>query len=181
MTRSRREVDTTAGFPGAVLPSHSHSTSTVHVTDRGDNCEYWLHTPRAGCHRLLGLARAGAASGRWDTAASHLVGAQNPDPRSGQLSRAGPREEEHNLREKPCVVMQVEELAQTRSSSRDRDEADGLTPSGGSTPIGKPVASTPVPRPNDYTIGQDQSPDLHLKAEVQRPRDAGTTQRHRGQ
>ena len=149
--------------------------------DRGDNCEYWLHTPRAGCYRLLGVARAGTASGRWGTAASHPVGAQNLDPRSGQLSRAGPYEEEHNLREKPCVVMQVEEQAQTRSSLRDRDEADGLTPSGGSTPIGQPVASTLVPRPNDYTIGRDQSPDLHLKAEVQRPHDAGTTQRHRRQ
>jgi hypothetical protein len=125
---------------------------------RGDNCECWLRTPRAGCYRL---ARALLV---WEQllvvgtdASSHLVGAQNPGPRSGQLSRAGPREEEHNLREEPCVVMQVEELAQTRSSSWDRDEADGLTPSGGSTPIGKPVDSTPVrhPRMTTPSVGID--------------------------
>jgi len=61
--------------PGAALPLPRHSIGIARVMDRGGNCEYWLHTPRAGCHRLLGVAHGQKAADWQDSAACHQAGA----------------------------------------------------------------------------------------------------------
>jgi hypothetical protein len=76
-------ADGAAHSPGAALRWRCPATGTARAAGRADSCECWLHTPRAGSRRLLGVAHAGATSGQQDTAASHRAGEQSPGLRSG--------------------------------------------------------------------------------------------------
>jgi hypothetical protein len=68
------------------------------------------------------------------------------------------------------VVVEVGEQEQWRSCGLGQDEADAPVRVSGERPIGRSVASIPVPRPNGYTIDLDRSPGLHLRAPAQKPR-----------
>ena len=56
------------------------------------------------------------------------------------------------------VVKEEEEQVQIRSCGSDQDEADVPVPGGGSTLIGRPVASTPVKRPRGCTNDSGRFP-----------------------
>ena len=172
-------VDATADFHGAALPSHCHSIDTARATDRDDNCECWRHTPRAGCHRLLGVAHAGAASGKPGNAACHRAGEQSLGRRSGQLSRASPPEGKHSPRREPCAVTEAGWQEQIQWYAPGQDEADAPVPGAGSRPIARPPAITPAPRPSESTSDLGLARHPRLKAEAQRRRDADTARPHR--
>jgi hypothetical protein len=85
----------------------------------------------------------------------------------------------HSQRQERRVVEEVGEQEQTRSCGLGQDEAGAPVRVSGSRPIGRSVASIPVPRPNGYTIDLDRSPGLHLRVQAQKPHDANTARRHR--
>ncbi len=97
-------MDATADFPGVASGWSCPATGEAFATDKDDLCGCWLHTPRAGCHRLLCKASAGPASGKPDTGVSHQAGAQSLDQKRDRLCRASPLGEQHSLLGEPCAA-----------------------------------------------------------------------------
>ncbi len=106
--RMQQHADLARLCGGAAIPL------ALRAVHRNDNCECWHHTPRAGSHRLLGGVHARSASAKPGSAASHQAAEQNLGPRSAPLSILIPPEEEHNLPEVLCEVMQAEWQEQTQ-------------------------------------------------------------------
>jgi hypothetical protein len=111
---SPQPMDATGDFPGVASWWSCPATGTARATDKDDICGCWLHTPRAGCHRLLCVAHARSASGQQDTGVSHRAGAQSLDQKSDRLSRASPPGEQHSLLREPCAARRTGKPEQTR-------------------------------------------------------------------
>jgi hypothetical protein len=106
------------------------------ATDKDGNCGYRLHRPGAGFHRPRAAAHGQPTTGERGSAASHRAGEQNRCPKSGQLSRLIPLEEEHTPQEGLSTVMPTQERAQTQWGAQDQAQGDGPVLASDSTPTG---------------------------------------------
>ncbi len=182
---SQRREGGAAPLPGEAFWWHCPAIDTARAGDRGGNCGCWQHTPLAGFHSLLGVARVPPTIALPGSAASHRASGQSLDQRSDQLSRAEPHLVAHILvREKgrwPLLRAQTNKQGQTRWCAPDQDEADDPVPGAGERPTAQRSASTPAHRMTDYTSDPGLVQHPHPQESAQRRHDADTSQRRRKQ
>ncbi len=182
---SQPRVDAGVHSPGAASPWRCPAIDTARATGRDGNCGCWPHTPCADCHRLLDAAPGHEAPGLLDSGGSHRAGEESLAPRSDPSSRRWPSWVDHT---RTRVLMRpdawqaarsaVGGQGQTRSCGGTSVPADAPAPGGGSTPIARPLASTPAPRRRGCTNDRGPTRYLHLTEQAQRRRGADRVRRH---
>ncbi len=114
--------------PASVSSWRSPPIGSGGAKGRGDNCGCWLHTPHAGFHRLLCVARAPQALDEPDSARSHPAGGRSPARRSGQLSRVQQLRACQSLRREAAALEPRAQLSQTRWCAPLSAQADAPVP-----------------------------------------------------
>jgi len=114
--------------PASVSSWRSPPIGSGGAKGRGDNCGCWLHTPHAGFHRLLCVARAPQALDEPDSARSHPAGGRSPARRSGQLSRVQQLRACQSPRREAAALEPRAQLSQTRWCAPLSAQADAPVP-----------------------------------------------------